>query len=388
MVDKIGRIGILGGGQLALMLAESEKDSNLTFTSADKEGSCAFSITKAFTKDLSDAQNVDEFCSQVDVVTFDSEFLGVDYADAIKAHGLNVFPSKDFVALSGDRHAEKTEINRLGIATANFVTIEEDMGDEDLLSLLTELVGKNKLSDLGVVVKTRHGGYDGKGQWVLDKSANDAAFSKVTSEVINLVKSPGLIVEGLVDFDFECSIIASRSTNGEIKTWPLIHNIHKDSILDVSRSPIDSSMISEDDENNAKDIVNKLCSEHNYVGTICVELFHTKNGLVVNEIAPRVHNSGHLTIEGSKTSQFKNHINAIRGEALGSTELNGCCAMINIVGFEPNEKTKAIIEAHDNVTLHWYGKEVRPKRKVGHITIVCDTQNELEKMVTEIQGSL
>lgn len=387
MVQEINRIGILGGGQLALMLAESEKESDLNFLSFDKEGSCAFAVAKAFTKDLSDPKNIDEFCSQVDVVTFDSEFLGVDYADEIKARGLNVYPSKNFVSMSGDRLAEKTEINRLGIATANFISIDESIQEHELYSLLLDLVNSNKLSDLGIVVKTRHGGYDGKGQWVLNKNHSDNDFSQVASEVISLLKTPGLIIEGLVDFDFECSIIASRSSSGEIVTWPLIHNIHKDSILDLSRSPIDSSMINENETKTAIDIVNKICSEHDYVGTICVELFHTKEGLVVNEIAPRVHNSGHLTIEGSQTSQFKNHINSIRGAKLGTTDLKGYCAMINIVGFKPSDKTKEIIDSKDNIFFHWYGKEVRPKRKVGHITIVAESKEDLEKTISEIQGS-
>lgn len=386
-MEEITRIGILGGGQLALMLAESEQTSKLSFLSSDKEGSCAFEVAKAFTKDLSDPKNIDDFCNQVDVVTFDSEFLGVDYADAIKSRGLNVYPSKDFVSMSGDRLAEKTEINRLGIPTAYFISVDEDIEEKELFSLLLSLVEENKLSNLGIVVKTRHGGYDGKGQWVLQKKNCESDFSQVAAEVIAMVTSPGLIIEGLVDFDFECSIIASRSTSGEIVTWPLVHNIHKDSILDLSRSPIDSSMINENETQAAIEIVNKLCSEHNYVGTICVELFHTQDGLVVNEIAPRVHNSGHLTIEGSKTSQFKNHINSIRGVKLGSTELKGFCAMINIVGFEPNERTKEIVDSKDNVFLHWYGKEVKPKRKVGHITIVSESREDLENTILQIKGT-
>lgn len=387
MKKDMKRIGILGGGQLALMLAQSEAKDNLVFTAADKVGSCAFDVANPFTKDLRDSNNVDEFCSLVDVVTFDSEFLGIDFADSIKARGLNVFPSKEFVLMSGDRHEEKTEINRLGIVTANFITIEEKSSKTELSDLLTSLLASGELSKLGIVVKTRHGGYDGKGQWVLAFDANDKKVENTITEIAPLVLKPGLIIEGLVDFDFECSIIASRSTKGELKTWPLIHNIHKDSILDLSFSPIDSSMISEDEQTQAHDIVNRICAEHDYVGTICIELFHTKDGLIVNEIAPRVHNSGHLTIEGSKTSQFKNHINAIRGKALGETDLKGHCAMINIVGFALNENTLKIIDSYENVFLHWYGKEVRPKRKVGHITIVSETRKVLDEMVDEIKGS-
>lgn len=381
------RVGILGAGQLALMLAESYENEDISFICADKEDSCAFDKTVAFTKDLNDHENLKEFCSMIDVVTFDSEFMGSQFADAIKDQGINVYPSKSFVELSGDRFAEKTELNRLGIETAKFIKIDEKINSNELLFLISKVISTNELSEIGIVIKTRHGGYDGKGQWVLTKNNNEQDLISVRDEIINLTNDPGLIIEGMVDFDFECSIIASRSINGEMATWPLIHNIHKNSILDLSRCPISKELISEDDLKAANRIVTSLCNEHNYVGTICVELFKTKAGIVVNEIAPRVHNSGHLTIEGSKTSQFRNHINAIRGVELGSTDMLGFCAMFNIVGFEPNEKTKELTESLDNVYFHWYNKEVKLKRKVGHITIVAKTAEELEELIVKIQDT-
>ena len=253
---------------------------------------------------------------------------------------------------------------------------------------MTDLLETQELSEFGIVIKTRHGGYDGKGQWVLKDGSDTSKLHAISNELSELVSEPGLIIEGLVNFDFECSIIATRSIKGDIVTWPLIHNIHKDSILDISRSPINNELISESDEKTAKEYVSQICEEHNYVGTICVELFHTKSGLIVNEIAPRVHNSGHLTIEGSKTSQFRNHINAIRGENLESTELIGHCAMINIVGFKISEKTQSLIDSIEGIYFHWYNKDVRPKRKVGHITIVSNTDLELEDTIRQIRESI
>ncbi len=382
------RIGILGGGQLAKMLAESEVDSKLTFVSADVEGSCAFDSNISFTKDLSNEQNLKEFAQLNDVITFDSEHLGVEFADGLKNFGVEVYPSADFVRLSGDRLFEKNELNRLGIKTANYEEVNQQLSKEEYSNFIITTFNTKSLSENGIVLKTRHGGYDGKGQWVLFSDATEIDIDDAIDESFELTKNPGIVVEGIVDFDFECSIIASRSTNGEIATWPLIHNIHKNSILDLSRCPAPANLICEATTESAIAIAKKICIEHNYVGTICVELFFTKEGLIVNEIAPRVHNSGHLTIEGSKTSQFKNHINAIRGETLGQTDVDNYCAMINIVGQNLSKETEQIIDSNNNVYLHWYNKEVRPDRKVGHITIVSKTEDELNDLISRIQSSM
>ncbi|MBP9115796.1 MAG: 5-(carboxyamino)imidazole ribonucleotide synthase [Acidimicrobiia bacterium] len=382
--DEINKIGILGGGQLAKMLAESCAGEDLSFISADVAGSCAFKVTKPFTKDLSLGENLDEFCELVDVVTFDSEHLGVEFANGIIKRELDVFPDYRFVQLSGDRFKEKTELNRLGISTAPFIKIDKNLNSDEISKLIINTLSSKNLSDSGIVIKTRHGGYDGKGQWVLKNGILDSEIKNLAIELSKLNSNPGLIIEGLINFGFECSIIASRSLNGEFITWPLIHNIHKDSILDISRCPINKETLNYADEKNAQKIVKTICEEHNYVGTICVELFCTDTGLIVNEIAPRVHNSGHLTIEGSVTSQFKNHINAIRGQELGPSDIIGSCAMINIVGYRPNDEALNYFEETKCVYFHWYNKEVRPKRKVGHITIVAENDLELESKIDHI----
>ncbi|HMS24313.1 MAG TPA: 5-(carboxyamino)imidazole ribonucleotide synthase [Acidimicrobiia bacterium] len=378
------KIACVGAGQLAQMLGIAATELGITLRSAGKPGSCAFITCEAFTEDITDDLILDNFLNGIDVFTFESEHEGLEYADRITALGVPIYPSPAFVHIAGDRLHEKTSLNDLGIPVAPFELIQPDASPLLLEQYFAHLMSAQDLSPLGIVIKTRHGGYDGKGQWVI-RTGENTDFARVVKEIAPVVATPGCIVEGLVDFSMECSILASRSRSGEIKTWPLTHNIHADSILRYSTSPITDVPNIEKLEEQAIDIVTKICTEHDYVGTIAVECFVTSSGLVVNEIAPRVHNSGHWTIEGSSTSQFEQHVRAITGMELGDTTCPGFVSMFNLIGQTVNSDALDKIEG---VFLHWYGKEVRPARKVGHITIIGSTKSELESREQKVKAIL
>ena len=385
MDDK--RIACVGGGQLAQMLAQAARPLGINVRSASAEGSCAFSDCEPFTKDLNDDNYLIEFLNDVDVFTFESEHEGLEFADRISSRGIPIYPTPLFVEIAGDRFLEKTHLSELNIPVAPFLKIDSNLSIEETTRFILETTNSKSLSEHGIVIKTRHGGYDGKGQWVISLNS-EADFEKIGSEVFNVLKNPGCIVEGLVDFSLECSIVATRSKNGTLATWPLTHNTHENSILRRSLAPISGVNNLELIEKQAIEIVSELCEKNDYVGTIAVECFLTEDGLVVNEIAPRVHNSGHWTIEGSKTSQFEQHVRAITGMQLGPTDINGYCSMINLVGRSIDQES---VKALDNVYLHWYGKEVKPDRKVGHITIVGKSETErdfLENEVLKILGEI
>ncbi len=380
-VNKMGKkIACIGGGQLAQMLGEAATPLGIDYRSAGAEGSCAFSTCEAFTHDLNDEKQLDAFLSDVDVFTFESEHEGVDFAERIAQRGVPIFPSAEFVGIAGDRYLEKTLLDSNTIPVAPWSKIPTDLSTVEELESWLELRWKNAAN--GIVIKTQRGGYDGKGQWTLtdDRHAEDVAG--YAQEIFPLLDIPGCIVEDRIDFEFECSILAARSISGEIATWPLTHNIHKDSILRKSYSPITTITNIDELEQQAIDIVTTLCTNNNYVGTIAVECFVTPNGLVVNEIAPRVHNSGHWTIEGSQTSQFEQHSRAIVGMELGDTTTSGYASMINLIGRSINP---AVLEGIDGVFFHWYGKEVKPGRKVGHITIVAPTPEQREDLTNNVE---
>ncbi|MFN8015510.1 MAG: 5-(carboxyamino)imidazole ribonucleotide synthase [Acidimicrobiia bacterium] len=383
---EIKKVSVVGGGQLAQMMGQAGKKIGVQINCAGDETSCAFSDCIGFIQDLSYEKELKKFLDGVCAFTFESEHEGYEIAKLVEKYNVPVYPNAEFVKTAGDRFFEKSHLFNLKIPTAPFELIDQDISIENLKTYLTDLIANKKLSSNGIVIKTRHGGYDGKGQWVIKTDIDiEEKFNDIHSKLLN----PGCIVEGLVDFDFECSIIASRSISGDFKSWPLSHNIHKDSILARSYSPM--TIVENVDilENQAYDIAKKICSENNYVGTIAIECFVKNNKLIVNEIAPRVHNSGHWTIEGSTTSQFEQHLRAITDMKLGETTPLGYSALINIVGREVTLEQREKLSNLDNVYLHWYSKEVRPFRKVGHITIVASdvtSRDELENQVLNILG--
>jgi 5-(carboxyamino)imidazole ribonucleotide synthase len=284
---------------------------------------------------------------RVDVVTLEIENVPVTALESL--HGrIEVFPPPPAVAAAQDRLAEKTLFRSLGIPTAEFVTI-----DSPADAAVAERLG------WPAILKTRRLGYDGRGQRVVTSAAALAAAWRELGSVPS-------IAEAFVDFEREVSLIAVQGAGGERAFYPLAENVHRNGILATTIAPYDDAQLQRQAERCLTAIMSKL----DYRGVLTVEFFHTKDGLVANEMAPRVHNSGHWTIEGAETSQFENHLRAVLGWPLGDPSVRGHAAMLNLLGQMPPRDALLRIPG---VHLHDYGKSPRPGRKVGHCTLV-DTQ--------------
>ena len=301
--------------------------------------------------------------AQCSVVTYEFESVPVEAALAIEV-SVPVFPPPFALRVAQDRFEEKTCFRSLGIATAPF----EAVASEEDLARAVEKLG------LPAVLKTRRLGYDGKGQFVLRRADDVAAAWQAVG------KAPS-ILEGFVRFERELSLIAVRSRGGQTAFYPLVENHHERGILRKTLAPAPN--LSSALQAAAESCATRILEHLSYVGVLAVELFQIGDTLVVNEIAPRVHNSGHYSIEGSRTSQFENHLRAILGLPLGDTSALSPSCMLNLVGTLPSSAAVlAVPDAH----LHLYGKSPRPGRKVGHITVRAATDAELAARVAALEA--
>ena len=346
------KIGVLGAGQLGRMLALSGYPLAKDFVFYDMSGSPSAGLGEVIID--REGEYVDDFLSRVDRVTYEFEHLPVDVAERM-AKEKPVHPCPRALQVCQNREAEKTLFGELGIPTPEWAVADSP----ETLRQAAEQLG------CPVVAKSVTEGYDGKGQAVLKapEEAGDAWASIGHSRVI---------VEKFVDFRREVSIIAVRSEDGDLAFYPMAENTHHDGILRYSIAP--APELSTDVTDAAERYIHALLNELDYVGVLTLELFETDNGLVANEMAPRVHNSGHWTIEGAHTSQFENHIRAVSGHPLGNVAARGLSCMINIIG--EHGDTDRILElpyAH----LHLYNKGERPGRKLGHVTVLADSYEEL-----------
>ena len=345
------RIGILGGGQLGRMLALAAHPMGhevVTWSRANTEPAAA--VSKMVLGEFADEEALAAFIAQVDVVTYEFENVPAETVEAI-ARALPVRPGVKSLRIAGDRVSEKSLFRQLGIGTAPFAAVN----DLDELHRAVEEVG------LPAVLKTRRLGYDGKGQVVL----RDA--SQLAQAWASLGGVP-CILEGFMPFSRELSILGVRSVSGEVRTYPLVENVHQGGILRVTHAPAEH--VSDAMNRAAREAIEATLRALDHVGVLAMELFDVNGALFANEIAPRVHNTGHFSIEGAKTSQFENHIRAIVGAPLGDTSLRGVSWMRNLIGRIPSERdVLAVPGAH----LHLYGKSERHARKVGHITLSGDT---------------
>lgn len=332
------RIGILGAGQLALMLAQAGDLLDVDVICAGQPGDCAEQVAKVITVDLEDASAVSAFAAGVDLVTIESENI-----DAHVLKEITLYPNVRAVGIAQDRLLEKRFFQDCGIGTAPFAPVDSL---EDLLQAI-------RLTGLPAILKTRRMGYDGKGQVRL-RSLEDAPGAWA-----DLGGVP-CILEGMVRFEAEVSLIAARGRTGEVAFYPLIENYHRDGILRTSIAPFVHQGLQRQAESYLKVLLDQL----EYVGVLAVEFFVVGGTLLANEMAPRVHNSGHWTIEGSETSQFANHLRAIVGMELGSTASRPT-VMLNCIGTMPSEQETS---QFPELSRHDYGKEARPGRKVGHLT--------------------
>lgn len=343
-------IGIVGGGQLGRMLARaaSRMGYKTHIYTPDKDSPASHVATSTTIGAYQDTTALRAFGQSVDVVTFEFENIPAETLTMLESL-VTVRPKPEVLFTTRHRLREKEFIRAHGIRTAPFAKVTND----------AELV--SAIATIGVpsVLKTTELGYDGKGQVVIKNAADADAAWKTLGRT-------ECILEGFIDFTAEASIIVARSTHGEMRCYPLVQNIHRDHILHKTIAPAPFIDTYQDD---AVRIAKTLAEALDVVGLLAVELFVTNDGLLVNELAPRPHNSGHWSMEGAPTAQFEQHIRAICGWALGDTSARGTCEMINLLGddWKQWEEYAKQAEAH----VHLYGKtESRPGRKMGHVTIV------------------
>ena len=356
-------IGILGGGQLARMLALAGYPLGLQFKIFDAAPEApAGQLAPLLAEDPNDTPALLWFSRGLDVITYEWENVPVGSARYLEQR-VPVFPPPRALEIAQDRLIEKTFFRDLGVPVAPFVAVES----RDEL--------ENAVAQLGLpaILKTRRFGYDGKGQFRLQAPRD---VEKAWAELGGVP----LILEGFVPFTRELSIIVARAQNGEKAFYPLAENHHAGGILRLSIAPAPDAQSL---QALAQDYVSRLADELNYVGILALELFQVEDDLIANEIAPRVHNSGHWTIEGSQTSQFENHLRAVAALPLGATDMKApFAAMINLIGVLPPLCDVLQIAG---ASAHYYGKEVKPNRKVGHITVVAQTMDELREQINAAQ---
>lgn len=358
-------VGILGGGQLARMLALAGAPLGLRFLVMDSvPDACAAQYVPLLHADYRDTAALAEFARRVDVVTFDFENVPAESAEWL-AQRVPVFPAPRALAVAQDRLAEKTLFQQLDIATPRFSAVESRA---DLERAIAEI-------GTPAILKTRRLGYDGKGQFRLRRDADaEAAWDALGAQCASV----GLILEAFVPFERELSVLAVRGRDGEFRAWPITRNWHAEGILAASLAPAAVSNACRDE---ALAAARRIAETLDYVGVFALELFETRGELLANEMAPRVHNSGHWTIEGAECSQFENHLRAVLGLPLGSTRALGQACMLNWVGELPaREPVLRCAGAH----WHDYGKDARPGRKVGHATCVAPDADSLAAMLQRI----
>jgi 5-(carboxyamino)imidazole ribonucleotide synthase len=355
-------IGILGGGQLGYMLALAGYPLDFHFRFLDPSPQAPVGrIAPRVTAEYTDYEALDRFAHGLALVTYEFENVPVEAARHLARH-VPVYPPPEALEAAQDRLDEKTLFRKLRIPTTEFVA----------LSSAAELAAAVQTLGLPCVLKTRRLGYDGKGQWVLRTPEDVATLNR------DFPAAP-LILEKFVSFQRELSILAVRGRNGETAFYPLVENHHRGGILRLSLAP--APQLCEGLQQEAENAARRILEALDYVGVLAVELFESGGRLLANEIAPRVHNSGHWSIEGAVASQFQNHLRAVAGLPLGATRTLGHSAMLNLIGElpEPTELL-AIPDAH----LHLYGKSLRPGRKVGHVTVRADSSEELSLRLKQL----
>jgi 5-(carboxyamino)imidazole ribonucleotide synthase len=343
-------IGVLGGGQLGRMLGLAGLPMGYRFVFLDPSPeSPARHVGELLVADYVDPKGLDALTARADVVTYEFENVPAATVDLL-AETVPVYPPAGVLRATQDRVVEKTSLLDAGIPVAPF------------RAATTAAEVREAMAELGspVIVKTRRFGYDGKGQAVVGADTDVEA-------VVAGLGGADLIVEGRVPFDRELSVIAVRGRDGAFAAYPLVENHHAEGILRHSLAPapaVDPGL-----QATAEGFAWRFLDAHDYVGVMTLELFQVGDELLVNEVAPRVHNSGHWTIEGAEVSQFENHVRACLGLPLGSTAPIGSSLMVNVLGERPDAaRVTAVPGAH----LHLYDKAPRPPRKIGHVTIRRD----------------
>jgi 5-(carboxyamino)imidazole ribonucleotide synthase len=371
------RLGIIGGGQLGMMITDaaqnlSEYISEITVLDPTENCPAAQAGAKQIVGDFKDEIAILKLAEQSDIITYEIESGNTDVLSKLKA---KIEPSPSTLEIIQDKLSQKTFLSENGLPVSQFYDITS----------LDDL--REKIKDLGlpVLLKVRRDAYDGRGNF---KIASESEIEKAYQHF----DGKSLMVEKFVNFKMEVSVIAARNTKGEIAAYPLVENIHEDNILKMTIAP---ARVSDDVISNAGEIAKKTMEVLKGAGVFGVEMFVDQdNKILINEIAPRVHNSGHHTLQSCKTSQFEQHIRAILGLELGSTDLVHKTVMCNILGPHGFEgKYKPVQLERDGAYLKMYGKDIsKPQRKIGHFNVVdlSDSKDtsELLKMADEIKNSV
>ncbi|HTC28964.1 5-(carboxyamino)imidazole ribonucleotide synthase [Dyella sp.] len=362
-------LGILGGGQLARMLALAAAPLGVNTLVVDSApDACAGQVAPLRVADWTDYAALEKFAAEVDVVTFDFENVPAETAHWL-AERVAVFPDPRALAVAQDRLAEKTLFRECGLNTPAFEAVD------------TRVDLDRALANIGApaILKTRRLGYDGKGQFRIKQLSDaDAAWAALGAQA----NAHGLILEAFVPFERELSVLAVRTRDGDFRMWPLTQNWHTDGVLSLSLAPAQNVGAL---QKRAEELAHILAERLGYVGVFALELFVKDGDLLGNEMAPRVHNSGHWTIEGAIASQFENHVRAVLGLPLGDTSARGFSAMFNWIGELPDPNP-----VFRTVDAHWhdYGKQSRPGRKVGHATVCANNVSALVARVGDVARAL
>ena len=358
------RVGIIGAGQLGQMLGFAGRSLGITCRFLDPaDAPPAADAGEVIRRPFDDAEALAELAASCDVITYEFENVPVEALLRI-ADRVPVFPPPEALRNAQDRLDEKRLFDELQIPLPRYRAVDT----LDDLRAAVDSIG------LPLVLKTRRFGYDGKGQYVLKTGKDiDDAWRKLGGAA--------LIAEEWLDFDYEVSAIGVRSPGGESAIYPLTRNEHAAGILRRSRAPVDAPDLAE----KAESYINALLARLDYVGVLALELFVVGDRLLANEFAPRVHNSGHWTIEGAETSQFENHLRAVTSQPLGPTACRGHAGMLNLIGSIPEAARQLAIPG---CQLHDYGKSPREGRKLGHITVVADSAAARDRQLQQLEAVL
>lgn len=357
-------IGIIGGGQLGRMMAISAKQMGYKVAVLEPatQGPLAQIADIEINAAYDDEQALTQILETSDVVTYEFENISSVQIEKLDSKGYLPQGHRP-LAITQHRYIEKTAINECGFKTAPFIKVE----NEDQLKMAVQSLGYPS------ILKTVSGGYDGKGQWMLK---SDADLSNVSS----VLEEKECILEGFVPFDKEVSVIVTRGTNGDVEAFPVMENIHQNHILHLSIAPAN---ISEELTQKAETIAVSLIEKLDFVGTLAIEMFVVKDELIINELAPRPHNSGHLTIDACNVSQFEQHVRAVCGLPLIKPKLIKPAIMVNLLGQHVDYALKMWTKpAFHEAKVHLYGKEeLRQDRKVGHMTFINENKEELQRTI-------
>jgi 5-(carboxyamino)imidazole ribonucleotide synthase len=360
------RVGVLGAGQLGRMLALAGYPLGVACRFLEPgPGAPVAPLAELLEGSFEDPEALDRFAAGLDVATFEFENVPAGALQAL-AERCPVRPGPRALEVGQDRLDEKCFFRELGIPVPSFEAVDDRAG----LERAVDSVG------LPAVLKTRRLGYDGKGQVVLREITDlEQAWRRLGGR--------GLLLEAWVPFHRELAVIAARGLRGEETFYPVVETEHSGGILRRSTAPAPD--LDPDISALARDYASRILGALDYVGILALELFQSREGLLANEMAPRVHNSAHWTLEGAETSQFENHLRAICGLPLGSTSPVGCSVMLNLIGTLPDTaRVLAVPGAH----LHLYGKEPRPGRKLGHITVRADEASRARELAERVEALL